>query len=303
MQLRTEVHERLGSAVHHLEDRPGGFSWGVLGVAHLASGEQVFIKAVHSDTGNAQDYRTEAAIAAALPAAMPTPRLRFSIERTGWLLLCFDVAPGTLPREPWQSSELEAALAMLTACARALTPSPVTGVPTLADRLAGRSETWQGLDRDGVYDVVDVKSVGPWARAHLHRLAEAERRWPDLVTGDTLLHFDPRFDNIVIDAYGTARLVDWGRDCTGPAWADLVGLLMQSDLGDRDPQHLFEQHPLGRDTDPERVDGFLVALAGYWTHTAALPGPPHAPHLRTRREYSRKATMSWLQSRWKPRGG
>lgn len=252
---------QLGSAVRELEYRPGGFSWGVLGVATLESGERVFIKAVY---GDAAGYREEAVVAAALPASVPTPRLRFAVERAGWVLLCFDEAPGALPHEPWWPGELEAALAALTTCARALTPSPVRGVPTLAERMAG----WPG---------------------------SRERDHPEWLAGDTLLHFDPRFDNFVID--GMAMLVDWGRACTGPAWVDLVCLLLESDLGGRDPQQIFAGHPLGRAADPVQVDAFLVALASYWTHTSALPGPPHAPHLQARREYSRRATLAWLQAR------
>ncbi|MFE3448839.1 hypothetical protein ACFXJ8_07860 [Nonomuraea sp. NPDC059194] len=58
-----------------------------------------------------------------------------------------------------------------------------------------------------------------------------------------------------------------------------------------DPAELFEP-------EAERLDAFLVALAGYWTHTATLPGPVHAPHLRRRRENSRRLTIGWLRRRW-----
>ncbi|GAA2386769.1 hypothetical protein GCM10010404_49610 [Nonomuraea africana] len=296
--LRDEVEQRLGSPVREVEDRRGGFSWGVVGVAALADGEQVFVKAIQSSPDAVGDHRAEVGVSARLPAAVPAPRLRFGLERDGWLLRCFDLAPGVLPHEPWLDHELAAALAMLDACAEALTPSPITGVPTVAARMAGRCETWRALERDGTHDVVSGAALGAWEREHLRLLAAIEARWAELVVGDTLLHFDPRFDNILIDDHGTARLVDWSRACTGPAWVDLVCLLMESDLGARDPQEIFLASAAGRDADPLRVDAFLVALGGYWTHTAALPGPAHAPHLRERREHSRRATMSWLRSRW-----
>ncbi len=238
----------------------------------------------------------EAVVAAALPRAVPTPRLRFAVEAAGWILLCFDVAPGALPHEPWRPHELTAALDMLAVCARELTPSPVRGMPTLGERMAGRCETWRGLERDGVWGPVTVSGVGAWERRHLDRLAAVEAVWDQVVVGDSLVHFDPRFDNILVDpATGTARIVDWGRACVGPAWTDRVCLLLQSDLGGLDPEPL-----LGSVAEPERVDAFLVALAGYWTHTAALPGPAHAPHLRERREHGRRATIGWLMRRWTP---
>jgi hypothetical protein len=92
--MRHEVERRLGSTVQDFEERQGGFSFGVLGVATLSTGEQVFIKAIRDDAANVHDYRTETVVAGALPQTVPTPRLRFTCELAGWLLLCFDVVPG-----------------------------------------------------------------------------------------------------------------------------------------------------------------------------------------------------------------
>ncbi|SEN56047.1 Predicted kinase, aminoglycoside phosphotransferase (APT) family [Nonomuraea pusilla] len=296
--VRDEVGRRLGSPVRDFEERDGGFSSGVLGVATPARGEQVFVKAVPGASADAGDYRTEMAVAAALPPAVPAPRLRFAFERAGWLLLCFDVARGAPAHEPWRPGELAAALRALAVCAVELTPSPVGGLPTVAARLAGRCETWQALERDGVRGEVTVEGVGAWERGHLARLAAVEATWGELVAGETLLHFDLRFDNVVIGPSGAASLLDWGRACTGPAWADLVCLLLLSDLGGLDPEDVFAGHPAGAGAEPERVEAFLVALAGYWTRAASLPGPAHAPHLRGRRERSRRATIAWLRRRW-----
>ncbi|GAA1625634.1 hypothetical protein GCM10009733_022930 [Nonomuraea maheshkhaliensis] len=307
--LVAEAERRLG-AVRGFEPRQGGFSYGVLGVLALDGGRRVFVKATPADADHAGDYRSEAVISAALPAEVPTPRLLFSCERDGWVLLCSEEAPGRVPHEPWRPAELAAALDLLTACAAPLTPAPLDGLPTVAERMAGRCELWHTLATDGgaagggdgaragTPGIAAPLEIGAWERAHLDRLAAVERAWTSLVTGDTLLHFDPRFDNIVIDAHGTARFVDWGRACVGPAWTDLVCLLLESDLGTPDPEETFTAHPLGRAADPARVDALLVALAGYWTRTAALPGPAHAPHLQQRREHSRRATLSWLRTRW-----
>ncbi|MFI6734751.1 phosphotransferase family protein [Nonomuraea sp. NPDC050451] len=141
-------------------------------MAALAGGKRVFVKAVPADGGDADAYREEAAVSAALPPGVPAPR--------------------------------------------PLTPAPVDGLPTVAARMKGRCELWQGPG---------AARLGAWERDHLARLAEVEREWESLVTGDTMLHFDPRFDNILIDERGPARLVDWGRACVGPDWVDLVCLL------------------------------------------------------------------------------
>lgn len=273
--MRHELEHRLGSAIHHFDERQGGFSHGVLGVATLHTGEQVFIKSVHTDAANARDYRTETTVAHALPQAIPTPRLRFACEKADWLLLCFDLAPGALPHQPWLPAELSAALDTLTVCARELPPAPIPGLPTLAQQMAGRCETWRALEHHGTHGPLTIDDLGPWERRNLTRLAATEAVWTDLVVGDTLLHFDPRYDNILISPDGTARLVDWGRACTGPAWADPVCLLLQSDLGDLDPEPILADHPTGRNAHPDHLD----ASSSPWPATG--PTPPHSPDSHT----------------------
>ncbi|MET7465675.1 aminoglycoside phosphotransferase family protein [Nonomuraea sp. NPDC005501] len=296
--LRCEVARRLGGEVRAFGDRPGGFSYGVLGVAEFgAGGGRVFVKAVPAE--DAAGYRAEAAVARALPVTVPSPRLRFALERDGWVLLCFDVAPGRLPHEPWLRHELDAALDAVTRCVRELTPSPVAEVPTVAGRMAGRCGTWRSLAEAGAREPVTTGGLPAWQREHLDRLAEIEGRWAGLVTGDTLLHFDLRHDNVLVAPDGrTAGVVDWGRACVGPGWVDLVCLLLLSRADGVDLEETFLAHPLGQSAPPDAVEAFLVALAGYWTHTAALPGPAHAPHLQDRRERSRAAAIGWLRRRW-----
>jgi aminoglycoside phosphotransferase (APT) family kinase protein len=107
---------------------------------------------------------------------------------------------------------------------------------------------------------VTVDGIGEWERDHLSQLASVEAMWTELAVGDTLLHFDPRFDNILISPCGTAHLVDWGRACIGPIWGDLVCLLLQSDLGDVDPEEIFAGHPVGEAAEPKQAATHPVAV-------------------------------------------
>jgi hypothetical protein len=77
-----------------------------------------------------------------------------------------------------------------------------------------------------------------------------------------------------------------------------VCLLSESDLADRVPRQLFIGHPIGQGADVDAVDGFLVTLARYWTHTARQPPPEAATHFRARQDDSGRATMAWLRERW-----
>ena len=74
-----------------------------------------------------------------------------------------------------------------------------------------------------------------------------------------MLHFDLRHDNCIIEPSGTAKFVDWGRACLGAPWVDLVCLLLESDLGGRDEQAVFQSHPLGQQVDDEALDAFAIA--------------------------------------------
>lgn len=269
-RLRQDVGEWLDGDVVTFTPADGGFSvGGVVGVASSGS-DYVFVKAVPADHPAAADYRIEAQVAAALPPDVPTPRLRRTADREGWLLLAFDAVDGRPAAEPWTDEHLAAALLALTRTADALTPAPDVDVPTVAQRMAGRCETWRELERSGRSGSIRVDQLPVWEREHLPRLAALEAIWPDRVTGCSLLHFDLRHDNVLITT-GGAVVVDWGRACRGPAWVDLACLLLESDLGGRDPEQLFAGHPLGLDADPADVDALLVALASYWTHGAALP--------------------------------
>lgn len=116
--------------------------------------------------------------------------------------------------------------------------------------------------------------------------------------GPTLLHFDLRHDNCMIDPSGAAMFVDWGRACFGAPWMDLVCLLLESDLNGHDEQTIFDSHPLGQQADDEALDAFLVVLASYWTAQVARPPELGTHRLRARQRYSQAATLRWLTARW-----
>lgn len=297
--LRSEVEKVLGGSVIRFTPTSGGFSVGsVTGIVEGSNRESLFIKAVPSDHEFVADYRTEARIASALPTNVTYPRARLFLDAKRWVLFASDAVIGHIPHEPWQDDELAAALASLTATSRALTPAPLVDVPTVAERMASRCQTWATLANRGEHGPVRLTNLNNWERAHLNELADIEGRWQRGASGNTLLHFDLRYDNCIIDQSDLAIFVDWGRACLGQDWIDLVCLLLESNLGERDPESIFLGHPLGSTADESSVTAFLVALASYWTYAAALPPVDGAPALRNRQEYSRRATIEWLQRRW-----
>lgn len=297
--MQSEVEKALGGPVLRFAPAKGGFSIGnVAGVAERSNDEFLFVKAVPSDHKFAADYRIEGRIGFALPPNVTSPRVRLFLDTEGWVLLASDAVLGHTPQEPWTDRELAAALSSLTSTSHALTPSPLTDIPTVAERMAGRCETWAALADSGHHGPVNLTNLGKWERSHLKELADIEGQWRSGASGNTLLHFDLRYDNCIVDQSGAVVFVDWGRACLGRDWIDLVCLLLESDLGGRDPESLFRNHPLGATADESSVTAFVVALASYWTHAAFLPPPDGAPQLRNRQEYSRRSSIEWLQRRW-----
>jgi hypothetical protein len=291
---RTGIERRLGAAVSAFDPAAGGFSDGVLGLG-MAAADRVFIKAVPSDSSSAADYRTEAAVSQILPPGVPTPRLRFTFEQHGWLILCFDAVDGRHPAEPWRAGQLEAVLQTLHTCENALSSAALPRLPTVADRMRGRCRTWRSLAETGIHNQLGLDDLSAWERDHLDRLAQVEDGWEREIVGEDLLHFDRRFDNIMLGPGETVWFLDWGRACTGPRWVDVVGLLLESDLGAIDAPATFAAHTRGSSPDNRAVDAFLVALASNWRHSATTP---HAPDLRARRIRSRNQTLAWLAHRW-----
>ena len=295
--VRAAVSRQLGAPVVAFERSVGGFSDGVAGVV-ATSGPRAFIKAVPAASAAAEDYRTEVAVNQRLPAALPTPRLQFSFEQDDWVLLCFDELDGRHPGEPWRTSELVSVLDSWEACGSVLRSLNIAGLPTVADRMQGRCGTWRALAGVGSYGRLTVDDLSPWERPNLDRLAQVEDGWQRHVAGAQLLHFDLRFDNMMLSPIGGVWFLDWGRACTGPGWVDLVCLLLESDLGRINPERLFLSRSPGKSADPEAVDAFLVALASNWMSSADQASPTHAPHLQSRRVRSRDQTLAWLRRRW-----
>jgi aminoglycoside phosphotransferase (APT) family kinase protein len=272
----------------------GFYASAFAGVATGPSGRALFVKGVEAWRPMAADYPVEAAVAAALPAWVPAPRLRFTGEVADWLVLGFDVVRGRTPREPWEDGDLALVLDALGHAAPGLTPSPLPGLPTVADRMRGRHELWGPI----VAGAADLATVGAWEHRHADRLAALEQRFEALVAGPSLVHFDLRHSNVLVDAEGGVSFVDWGRASVGPSWVDVACLLLASRVTAEGLDALFTPHPLARDAAPDAVDALLTVLLGHWTLEAPRPPHPFIHGLRERQEQSRLAARAWLQQRW-----
>lgn len=289
LTVRTNLRS-LSGGEGRFRSVSGGYSGAITGFL----GEFLFAKAIPVSDPVSSDFSIEAKVATALKGIVTTPTLCFGGVIDGWSILVFELASGVMPEEPWHPAQLKVVLRSVDAMTAALTPSPVTQLPTVADRMQGRSNTWRLLREGRSRDMLTVRDLSNWEVLNLDRLANLEGQ-AETLSGETLLHFDLRHDNLLIDD-DEVRFLDWGRACIGPAWVDIVCLLLESNTGDSDLEGLFRATSRGAIAAPPQVDVFLVMLASYWRHSALLE--TDTPGLRQRRQYSLEATLRWLSNRW-----
>src|SRR5258705_9266927 len=124
-RVRAALEQWAGSAVESATSQRSGFSPGVAARLRLADGRRLFVKAIgpepNPDTPDM--HRREARIVAALPENVAVPRLRWSFDEEGWVVLAFDEVHGHHPAQPWRLDELERVLSGLGSLADRLTPS------------------------------------------------------------------------------------------------------------------------------------------------------------------------------------
>ena len=295
--VQTAVERELGSPIIEQPSQEAGFSPGVATRARLANGRRVFLKAVsESPNPSSPDiHRSEARIMAALPASVPAPRLLFSLDQDGWVVLALEDVDGVHPNLPWRSDDLGRVLDAVTALAAAMTPSPIA-----APRLTETAESyrgWRTLLATGPSGLHPAMAADDWITRHLADLAGLEEGWTAAAIGDTLLHGDIRSDNILLTADGVV-FVDWPWASIGPSWMDLLLFLPSVAMqGGPEPWSIFDSHRLAIGSDAAAVTSAVAVMAGYFVFQSGLTPPPGLPTLRPFQLAQAFEAAEWLKRR------
>lgn len=282
----------MGARVVTAETQPHGFSPGLAARLLLDDGRRVFVKAV-SEAANPDTpgiHRQEARVLAAMPPAIPAPRLLWAYDDQGWVALGLEDVDGRHPHEPWTDRDLSLVVSAAIKMARDLTPSPIEVDRTASYAFATGINGWR-VARERNETRLDA-----WALRHLGRLAELESRAPDGAGGETLLQFDMRADNILI-AGDRVYFVDWPWARTGAWWIDL--LLMAPTVamqGGPPPERFLERLDLV-DVSRDSVDAVICAMAGYFVVHALEPPPPGIPTVRAFQAALGRVAIGWLRDR------
>jgi hypothetical protein len=295
--VRQNIETQLGSRVIRAVNQAGGFSPGLAARVELANGERAFVKAIDAEAYplSATHYRHEITGAAQLPMRDDIANYRFGFERDGWIALGVDDVDGFSPTAPVSRELAFKVLQASSSLSTELSPSPLEGLPTMRQQLSRIFRGWRTLAGEETTNV----TLLPWARRNLDRLAEAESKWEYYAEGNSLVHGDLRFDNVVIER-GTNNVVfvDWAFAGTGPAWFDAVNrlgsLMMNTGLkGDE----LIAMHPAARAAKPEALNAVVIAVAGCFAANVGTPSPPGLPAVRQFQTEQLKALVPWLAQR------
>ncbi|GAA3344661.1 hypothetical protein GCM10020358_48810 [Amorphoplanes nipponensis] len=286
-RIRQRVEAVVGGPVVRAASQTGGFSPGTADRVVTADGRRAFVKAVSTrlNSRSVELARAEARVTAQMPPAAPVPRLLAAFDDGEWVVLIHEDVEGRHPRTPWVEDEIAATVRALRELAAALTPSPLSGVPTAAEQLAPSFGGWARLAAD------PPPGLDPWVVTHLDDLrAAADRGLAAVATGATLAHCDVRADNLLVRPDGSVVVVDWPYGCVGPAWLDTVLLAMNVLV------HGGPGDALLAGVDRRTATDVIAAFTGDFLERSRHPSPG-IPHVRAFQRAHAEAVLPWLRRR------
>jgi hypothetical protein len=278
--VRSQIVRRGGQMLNESQ-APAGRHSEFSATLHMEVGP-VFVKGITADNPLADGHRHEANVNTWLPAV--APRLQWTIEADGWLMLGFEHLSGRHAGLAPGSADLPLVTDAVTTMAEALTPCPAPGVPKLADQWA-RLAAWRRLRHNPPVD------LHPWSRANLDRFVYWEHRAIDVVAGSSLAHTDLHSLNLVVGR--AARVVDWAWSRQAAPWLDVGFLVLRLiEAGHTPPE--AERWAAELDAWSEASEtartAFAIAVLGIWEFLQRHQPLPH-------RERLTNAARQWAQHR------
>jgi len=289
---REMVEHLVGGSVIAAENCEGGYSPGLASKLTLAGCSRVFVKAIDCAEWPDQSamYRDEAAVAAALPAGLPTPRFLGSADDGQWFALAFECAAGTEPTQPWQRPQLDRVLTTVDWFAVAVTPSPIS-VPSTQPRIGG----WAEMTADSVARA-SLADHSQWAVNHLDDLARLEQDGLARARGSTLVHFDLLPHNILMTDT-EVLFVDWAHARLGAPFIDLLMVLASAAADGIDPEPILPGCDALASAGQVSVNAVLTALTGSWLAGGIALMQPRLEPIGLAKLHLGLGALSWLRRR------
>lgn len=273
-RVRSWVEQTLGSPVTGVAEQVGGMSPGCATRLVCADGTRAFVKAVGPELNAVTPslFRHEAAVLTAIGEdPLWAPLLATYDEPGGWVALLLGDVDGRHP----DLSCPDDATAVLAA------------VDGFVDRLAGRGTgveerlgTLTGsIDRYGSMwphlDHVPEQLLPAWARERVGEMRQRVEPLREAASGDHVVNYDIRNDNLLLREDGSVVFVDWGMARVGAPWLDpLVARLEWAEQPAFDT--LVRDSPVLDRLGDEQVTTFLYLLGAWLAYRTATDdsGPP-----------------------------
>lgn len=247
-------------------------------VATLPDGSTRFVKIAHTeDTASwIRDEHLFYALAGRRPYLPAFLGWRDDGERP--VLVLEDLSDAEWP-PPWSADRVDAVLRCLRDVADSEPPPDLPDARNSQFALDAWPEVAVEPDR---FLSLGLCS-GDWLERHLPTLSAASAA--ATFTGDRLLHFDVRSDNLCFRD-GRALLVDWNFACLGNPVFDVAAWLPSLHAeGGPPPETVL-------DTTDE-VAAIASLLAGYFGWRGAHPDIPEAPHVRPLQRMQASTALPW----------
>lgn len=252
------VGRELGASVVAVTDVVGGMSPGPAARVVAQNGKRAFVKACGSalnpDTPGL--LRAEVSVLSALPVHPSLPRLLGSYDDGDWVALLLQDIDAPLVELPWQTGQFERVSRTLTEVHDISTPNPWIDAPSAAKKSAPFLSRWRTLVAQPPPD------LSPWWRSHLEPLATHAAGVLDHIAGATLLHWDIRADNLMVDTHRVV-VVDWGQARLGAPGVDHALLALDTAMsgGETTMATVLASDPVLRELDPRAPLSLAAAMA------------------------------------------
>ncbi|MER5646041.1 aminoglycoside phosphotransferase family protein [Streptosporangium sp. NPDC002524] len=283
--VRHTVEQRIGQVLK-ADPVTKGLMPGLAVRLHTEDGGTVFLKAVSTASPAASLYARERKAGTVLPPSLPAPRLLWSGEVEGWIVLLHEYVDGRDADLSPGSPDVPLVLDTLVALNESLTPCPgqdaVPGVAANVAMLQAKAARLLALPAEELpYRAMYEAALGRFSL--------------DALDGDTLLHYDLHSGNFRIDD-GRAHVIDWAFAVRGAAWIDAVMLgprFIEAGHTPEQTETLLARVLAWRSAPADDV----TALAALWTlfrlHKARF-GPAEGRDFRAR---AAKAGRAWVRHR------
>lgn len=274
--LSERVEAVVGQRVVAIDEIPGagGYTPALRRIATLADGSTVFVKAAVNDITTywlAIEHCSYAALAGA-------PFLPQYLGGDDTILVTEDLRGGHWP-PPWRRNELDRVLATLADVAAHTPPSDTHTLEQATPELPG---FWREV-ADNPEPLLGLGvCTREWFDSSINTILEVVATAS--VSGDALVHYDVRSDNLCL-LDDRVVLIDWSGTCRGRADFD-VHCFAQT--------LAFEGGPPPDEVLPDADPALVALITGYFARNATQPTIPSAPHVRTVQRKQLDVCLPWM---------